>query len=102
MESFISPKKSEFTIYSISGCPGCVKSKKYLDEQHVPYTEVNCEEYLIEDREGFLAFIAGIAGKEVKKFPMIFDCSKFVGGFNELKEYCNNNINSSFTAGGNF
>jgi glutaredoxin len=76
------PVPGKFTIYSKSGCFYCNKVKALLQE----YEEYNCDEYLLEDREGFLAFIASIAGREYKTFPMVFNSSgEFVGGFAETK-----------------
>jgi len=40
---------------------------------------------LIENREGFLAFIKELVGKEYRTFPMIFRSGYFIGGFTETK-----------------
>lgn len=77
------PIEKGFTIYSKSGCPNCLKVKAYLKQKNLILTVINCDEYIIEDREFFLSFIKELAGKEVKMFPIIFYDGQFVGGFNE-------------------
>jgi glutaredoxin len=84
---FESPSKIGFTIYSKSGCPNCTNVKKLLQENKMEYLLIDCDEYLIEERDKFLEFIVDISKKEVKTFPMIFFDDKFVGGFKETKEY---------------
>ena len=84
---FESPSKTGFTIYSKSGCPNCTSVKKLLQENKMEYLLIDCDEYLIEEREKFLGFIVEICKKEVKTFPMIFFDGKFLGGFKETKEY---------------
>jgi glutaredoxin len=96
MDDFISPKKMEFTIYSKSGCENCNKVKKYLKDNKLLFTEVNCDEYLIENRHEFLEFIKNLAGKEVKVFPMVFDYDNYVGGYKETIKYCENMMDILF------
>ena len=91
---FESPSKTGFTIYSKSGCPNCKNVKKLLEENKMEFYIIDCDEYLIEEKDKFLEFIANICKKEVKVFPMIFFDGKFVGGFKETKEYV---INLFFT-----
>jgi len=83
---FENPSK-EFTIYGKSGCTFCVKAKSLLKEKNLIFNVIDCDEYLIEDKPGFLEFIKNIAGKEVNIFPMIFYQGKFIGGYNETKEF---------------
>jgi hypothetical protein len=35
----------------------------------------------------FLSFITSLSNKEVKTFPIIFYDGKFIGGYNETKEF---------------
>lgn len=51
------------------------------------YHVIDCDEYLIEERDKFLKFLTEIVGNEVKTFPIVFFDEKFVGGFKETKEY---------------
>jgi glutaredoxin len=84
---FVLPLKTKFTVYSKSGCPNCVNLKKLLQEYNIDYLIVDCDEYLIEERENFLKFMQNISEKEWKTFPMVFFDEKFLGGFKETKEY---------------
>lgn len=81
------PEEIGFTIYSKSGCPNCRRIKKILTEKKQTFIEINCDEYLIEDKESFLFFIKNLAQKEWKVFPMIFNNGIFIGGFNETHEF---------------
>jgi len=83
---FEQPSKG-FTIYSKSGCTFCVKVKSLLKEKSLIFNVIDCDEYLIEDKPAFLEFIKQLAGKEVNIFPMIFFDGKFIGGYNETKDY---------------
>ena len=87
--SFFEPLKTGFTIYSKSGCSFCTKVKKLLIEKNSNFVVIDCDEYIIEDKENFLLFIKERANKEYKTFPMVFNNGVFVGGFNETQEYFN-------------
>jgi glutaredoxin len=84
---FILPLKNGFTIYSKSGCPNCIHVKKLLQEHNMNYLIVDCDEYIIEEKENFLKFIQNLTGKEWKTFPMVFLNENFLGGFKETIEY---------------
>jgi glutaredoxin len=81
------PVETGFTIYSKSGCPNCTRIKKLLSEKKQTFIEINCDEYLIEDKEFFLSFIKNLTQKENKVFPMIFNNGVFIGSFNETQEF---------------
>jgi glutaredoxin len=83
------PQPDVFTIYSKSGCTYCVKAKNLFLEKHVNFTMVDCDEFLLEDKLGFLEFIQSLTMKEHKTFPMIFKGDTFIGGFTELNDYFN-------------
>jgi len=83
---FEEPSNTVFTIYSKSGCTFCTKVKKLLLEKNYAFDLIDCDDYLIEDKEKFLEFIKEHAGKEYKTFPMVFRCGTFVGGFTETKK----------------
>jgi len=83
---FEEPSKTAFTIYSKSGCTFCTKVKKLLLEKNYAFDMIDCDDYLIEDKEGFLIFIKERAGKEYKTFPMVFRCGVFLGGFTETNK----------------
>jgi glutaredoxin len=81
------PLEKGFTIYSKSGCSYCTKVKRLLFEKQIFFLDVDCDEYLIEDKEKFLSFIKEKANKEYRTFPMVFKDGKFIGGFTETKEF---------------
>jgi len=84
---YIMPNSQGYTIYSKSGCPFCTKVKRLLEKESPAPLLVDCDDYLVENKEGFLSFIQQMAGKEYKTFPMIFHNGNFLGGFTETKEY---------------
>jgi len=89
------PSKENYTIYTKSGCPYCVKAKELLVNE--VYETIDCDDYLVDDKEAFLAFMQIIIGKEYRTFPMVFDkIGKFVGGFAELKVSYKTSINDNF------
>ena len=97
---FFKPLEKGFTIYSKPGCPNCTNVKRLLFEKEIFYLDVECGVYLLEDKEGFLAFIKVIANKEYRTFPMVFKDGKFIGGFTETKLhfdklecFCNDDCN---------
>jgi glutaredoxin len=86
------PQTNGFTIYSKSGCPNCTRIKKILSEKKQTVVEIQCDEYLIENKESFLSFIKNLAQKEWKVFPIIFNNGAFIGGFNETQELLNKQL----------
>ncbi len=84
--NILGPDAVGFTIYSKSGCPNCTRIKKLLTEKKQTFVEINCDEYLIENKNLFLLFIENLAQKECRVFPMIFNNGTFIGGFNETQE----------------
>lgn len=87
---FTSPELFGFTVYSKSGCINCKLVKQLLKDKSLLYKEIDCDEYLIEDKEGFLDFIEKLAKISFKTFPMVFYDGKFLGGFTDTKEHINN------------
>ena len=79
------PSEEGYTIYTKSQCSFCVKSKNLLKAE--PFTMIDCDEYIIEDKEAFLKFIEKLIGKPYRMFPMIFYDGKFLGGFSETKDH---------------
>jgi glutaredoxin len=60
-----------------------------LQEKQVKYNIIDCNEYILEDKPGFLEFIRLLVGKEYKMFPMVFFNKSFIGGLKETEEYFN-------------
>jgi glutaredoxin len=84
---FPTPEKNQFTIYSKSGCINCSKVKTLLKQKSLAFNIIDCDEFILENKEEFLTFIKEIIGKEYKMFPMVFDNNKFIGGYNETVSY---------------
>jgi glutaredoxin len=84
------PETNKFTIYSKSGCPNCIKVKNFLKEKQIVYTVINCDEFILEDKEGFIELIQKLANKEYKLFPMVFDNNQFIGGYTETVKHVEN------------
>ena len=84
---FFEPLKTGFTIYSKSGCSNCTKVKKLLLDKQSFFLDVSCDEYLREDKEGFLTFIKERANTEYRTFPMVFYEGKFIGGYAETHHH---------------
>ncbi len=80
-----SPSKTTYTIYTRSKCSFCEKAKMLLKE-YKPVI-VDCDRYLENDLNEFLAYMEKIIGRPYKMFPMIFHNGKFIGGFFETKQY---------------
>jgi glutaredoxin len=80
-------KKGEITVFSKSGCINCIKVKQFLKEKSIKFIVIECDEFILEDKEAFLQFINSIACKECKTFPMVFDGTTFVGGYKETISY---------------
>jgi glutaredoxin len=88
MEIFEDTPKG-FVIYSKSGCPNCVSLKKMLKDNLLFFTEINCDEYILECKEDFLAFIKNKSNTSYKTFPMVFYDGKFIGGLTKTTELIN-------------
>lgn len=100
--NFEEPSKIGFTIYTKSGCPNCTKTKNVFKEKHFSYMAIDCDDYLIEEKEKFLAFIKSKIHHDYKMFPMIFYDGVFIGGYKETQDYIeklncfNENENQNF------
>lgn len=80
------PQSTGFTVYTKTDCSYCAKVKLLLETLEYPYTAVNCDEYLAE-KEKFLTFIQGIAGKEHKTFPIVFFDGQYIGGYDDTQRF---------------
>jgi glutaredoxin len=88
MEPFIKPSNREYTIYSKSGCSNCIKVKELLKSNNIPFTVIDCDEYLIERKTEFLLFIQELTSREWKTFPIVFSGDGlFIGGFTDTRVY---------------
>ena len=80
-----SPSKTNFTVYSKTGCKFCNYVKNLLMQYNFTFNEINCDSYLNENKTFFLNYIENISGTAYKTFPMVFYNGEFVGGFTETK-----------------
>jgi glutaredoxin len=79
---------TQYTVYSKSGCPNCKKVKELLETKQIPFTIIDCDEYLIETKPEFLQFIQDLTSQEWKTFPIVFNKdSRLIGGFLDTKLY---------------
>jgi glutaredoxin len=92
-QEFEKPKMTGYTVYSKTGCPNCVKVKKFLQNVKAEMIIVDCDEYLIERKEEFIKFIEETAEKSVRVFPIVFFERKFIGGYSDT-EYHYNRLNA--------
>jgi glutaredoxin len=74
----------DFVVYSKTDCKYCDLSKQLLLDEGFSYEFIICDNWLLDDREGFLKRMEEKIGREYKTFPMIFYKDSFVGGYKEL------------------
>ena len=87
------PANHSYTIYSKSGCLYCTKARVLLQNEHIPPLVVNCDKFLLENKEEFLNHMKNLIGREYKTLPMIFKNGIFVGGYTDTKkDYDQNEI----------
>lgn len=84
---FDEPHSKQTTVYSKSGCINCKKVKQLLEKYMIQFNIVDCDEYILENKEDFLLFIKNLVGHEYKTFPMVFNNGVFIGGYNETVKY---------------
>ena len=93
IKEFTKPSETCYTIYSKSGCPNCTKVKNLLLKNKIPFTIIDCDEYILENKAAFLDFIMHLTNREWKTFPIVFnDNSQFIGGFIDTKVYLDNTL----------
>ena len=90
--SFEAPSQTGFTIYSKSNCSFCTKVKQLLTDNQIFFLEIQSDEYLLEDKKGFLSFIKDLIKKEYRTFPMVFNNGQFIGGFTDTESFVNKQL----------
>lgn len=70
-------------IYTKDNCPSCVKAKQLLNMKQVMYHETVIGKDML--REDFMATFP-----EVQTVPLIFIDEQKVGGYEQLREYFDN------------
>jgi glutaredoxin len=92
---FPEPSLISYTVYSKSECLNCTRVKVLIegDDEDV-WTDNNtyltiheCDEYIKNSREEFLAFMKKKTNVEIKSFPIVFFNGEYIGGFVETKQF---------------
>lgn len=74
--------KGRVLVYSILGCPHCMKAKNTLLELGVPYTDVSLEKYPHARQEVQMR-------TQKRTVPQIFFNAKHIGGNEDLQNLVN-------------
>lgn len=74
------PNIKDFTVYAKKECKYCEIVKQTLTENNLFYSVIQCDDYLLENKDEFLKFIENKIGQVHKTFPMVFYEGKFLGG----------------------
>lgn len=86
--SYQEPFKNTFTVYTKSGCKFCTEVKKLLKESNIFFQIIDCDEYIIENKQHFLDFIQEVSKSKIKTFPIVFnERQQFIGGYIETEKY---------------
>lgn len=82
------PFENSFTIYTKSGCKFCTEVKKLLKNANIFFQLINCDDYILENKQQFLNFIQKVTNSDIKTFPIVFNEKKqFIGGYIETEKY---------------
>ena len=81
------PAMDSYTIYSKSVCLYCTKAKGLLQNERIPTLIVDCDKFLIENKEEFFDQMKSLIGYEYKTLPIIFKNGRFIGGYNKTKDF---------------
>lgn len=71
--------KGNIIVFSIVGCPFCIKAKALLDQRSLPYIDIKVDKNTTARNK--LIEITG-----VKTVPQIFFNEQYVGGFDDLNK----------------
>jgi hypothetical protein len=58
-----------------------------LKDKNLLFNVIDCDDYILENKQTFLNFIKNISHLEINVFPIIFYEGKYVGGFIETKDF---------------
>lgn len=72
--------KGRVIVYSILGCPHCMRAKNTLQTYEIPYTDVSLDKFPKDVRED----VQGRTGK--KTVPQIFFNARHIGGNDDLQK----------------
>jgi glutaredoxin len=83
MTEYIKPRANGYTIYGKSECSNCKKVIDILsDDANIIIEYVNCDDYLLYDKEGFKTYMFQITGytpiNRRLQFPVVFKDGKYI------------------------
>ena len=64
-----------------------MKVKKLLKEKNLLFNVIDCDDYILENKQTFLNFLKNISNVDINTFPIIFYEGKYIGGFIETKDF---------------
>ena len=99
---FKKPSLDSYTIYTKSQCSYCDKVKVLLEDKNPKPVIINCDDYLVNDRSGFLSFIKQLAKKHHATFPIVFEKGVFIGGYEQTKRRIDESNDARFIMDMNF
>jgi len=79
------PDQNTYTVYCKSDCHYCTKAKELVSSKNPML--IDCDGYLVENKDLFLQTMAHRIGKEHKTFPIVFYKGLYLGGYTEAKEH---------------
>lgn len=80
----IPPNTTGYTVYTKENCKYCRRVKQLLPAES---KIIPCDAYLNDDRDGFLAAMDSITGKQHRTFPFVFHNGTFIGGCDDTEIY---------------
>lgn len=87
------PSNYGYTIYTKSGCPYCEQVKILLKNNIPQPNYIDCDSFLVFNRNKFLFFIKQLTGIDYKTFPMVFLNGYFIGGYKQTKDFYEEALN---------
>ena len=87
------PIQEGWTVYAKSDCVYCDKVKDLLHQLNEVLNIIDCDDVLKPRyvKLQFLEHMKKLIGSEYKTFPMVFKDNQFIGGFNEVEKFLNEN-----------
>ena len=82
--------KGRIIVYSIVGCPFCIRAKGRLEELGLTFSDINLDSNAAARQQ-----LIERTGK--KTVPQIFFNATHVGGFNELNKLVSAEVKTPFT-----
>lgn len=80
------PNDNIITLYTKNNCRYCIAAKNLLIKNNIKHEIINCDNFLLENRDKLVDFLTKTAKIEIKTFPVIFYNKNYIGGYTELKE----------------